>query len=211
MLRAPRKIGWAAAAVASGLGAGVPWSGASAGMVDRPSKRQRTRDKPPDWVGGGNGCSLGTRPRPGARVRRSRASETPRGMVERPIQAPGGRRRRPGRASFAPHALRSEANGREPGRPAPPSSPRAARRRGAGRVRQPGVGSRASCVVLRASEVVACRRLDRRRPTPDCRRGHRRDGRAAQDAVNCAPSHPKRSTPPWPTRPSSPRRRAASA
>ena len=36
-------------------------------------------------------------------------------------QASGGRRRRPSRAFFAPRALRSEANGREPGRPAPPS------------------------------------------------------------------------------------------
>src|SRR6185503_20273239 len=32
-------------------------------MVDRPSKRQRTRDKPPDWVGGGNEGSLGALPR----------------------------------------------------------------------------------------------------------------------------------------------------
>ena len=41
-------------------------------------------------------------------------------------QASGGRRRRPSRAFFAPRALRSEANGREPGRPAPPApSPRA--------------------------------------------------------------------------------------
>jgi hypothetical protein len=56
----------------------------------------------------------------GARARRSRASDTPRGMVERPIQAPGGRRRRPSRAFFVPFAIRSEANGREPGRPAPP-------------------------------------------------------------------------------------------
>ena len=45
------------------IGAGVPWSGASAGMVDRPSKRQRTRDKPPDWVGGGSEGSLGAPPR----------------------------------------------------------------------------------------------------------------------------------------------------
>ena len=38
-------------------------------------------------------------------------------------QASGGRRRRPSRAFFAPRALRSAANGREPGRPAPPSIP----------------------------------------------------------------------------------------
>src|SRR5262249_22981889 len=48
------------------------------------------------------------------------ASDTPRGMVDRPIQAPGGRRRRPSRAPCVPRAHRSEATGREPGRPAPP-------------------------------------------------------------------------------------------
>ena len=47
----------------------------------------------------------------------------PARLVERSIQAPGGRRRRPSRAFFVPRAHRSEANGREPGRPAPPSPP----------------------------------------------------------------------------------------
>ena len=48
-------------------------------------------------------------------------SPIPRRVGGQAIQAPGGRRRRPSRAFFVPLAIRSEANGREPGRPAPPS------------------------------------------------------------------------------------------
>jgi|KBSMisStandDraft_5_1062788.scaffolds.fasta_scaffold872601_1 hypothetical protein len=39
-------------------------------------------------------------------MRRSRASGTPQGKVDRPIQASGGRRRRPSRAFFVPLAIK---------------------------------------------------------------------------------------------------------
>ena len=91
-------------------------------LVDRPSKRQRARESPR--------TGLGVEARAPSAHRRGRSPDAaksslrdPAGLVERPIQAPGGRRRRPSRAFFAPHAIRSEANGREPGRPAPPPIP----------------------------------------------------------------------------------------
>ena len=118
------------------LGAEASHAETSAGWrIDRPSASARITGSDPSprtsrasRDAGREGSdpapsSLGAESRQGARVRQSRASDTPLRLVERSIQAPGGRRRRPSRAFFVPRSIRSEANGREPGRPAPPPLP----------------------------------------------------------------------------------------
>ena len=98
-----------------------PQSDTSPGMADRPSERRRPGPPTPDLAG----TEPGT---PSTHARGQGGAGWGEAVLRYPArhggqagQASGGRRRRPSRAFFAPRALRSEANGREPGRPAPPS------------------------------------------------------------------------------------------
>src|SRR6188508_1356862 len=92
-------------------------------MADRPSERRCLGDPTPDLAGKEPGT-------PSTHARGQGGADVAKSFLRYPArhggqagQASGGRRRRPSRAFFAPRALRSEANGREPGRPAPPSIP----------------------------------------------------------------------------------------
>jgi hypothetical protein len=194
MLRAPRKIGRrccsggvrtrSRGAVARCVG----W------LVDRPSKRQRARDKPPDWVGGGSGCSLGAKSRlvsPGAA----------KSSLRYPARHGGKAYPSAGRPSETTErgvlrALRDKVRGQRARAWTPCSSPRGRRARSERRI---------GCLAMyiRQRRVFGAS-LQPLRPSTG------KDRRVARDAINCAPKSPQWSTP-WPTRPSSPRARAASA
>ena len=72
------------------------------GMADRPSERRCRKLRLRTWRGRGRGFPRHTLEDKVVRIAAKPLSDTPRGMVEEALQAPGGRRRRPSRASLRP-------------------------------------------------------------------------------------------------------------